>query len=513
MTTPVDSLTDLSVSVLQDGVACLPKGRVLCVGDIMLDKFVYGNVERISPEAPIPVLHVQREKKMLGGVGNVAANIASLGGEVIVVAVTGQDDDDREIRSVLQAQGITAALVSATDRQTTVKTRFVSGAQQILRVDEEKSAAIPQTAEQEILQWVDKYIAAVGVVILSDYKKGVLTDTVIQGVLLRAKAAAVTVIVDPKDKNFSRYAGADIITPNRKELEAATGMTCADDGAVEDAVRSLQQQHHFGAVLATRSQHGMSYLQLAGDQQMALHVPAQVREIFDVSGAGDTVIATLALACAAGLSRPTAVMLANLAAGIVVGKPGTATVRSDELLSAIAETTVLAATGGEGARGSLWRGAAARKQMSLAAAVDDVNRRRVKGQIIGFTNGCFDLLHPGHLSSLRQARAACDYLVVAINSDASVRKLKGPTRPVQSEETRRDILASLEMVDCVLIFDTDTPMPLLEALRPDVLIKGGQYKLEEVVGYQLLQSYGGKIVRADMEDGFSTTNTIARMAS
>ncbi len=513
MTAPNESLNDLSTSALQDGVGRLPQGRVLCVGDIMLDKFVYGNVERISPEAPIPVLHVQREKKMLGGVGNVAANIASLGGQAVVIAVTGTDDADREVRAVLQAQGITAAMVPASDRQTTVKTRFVSGTQQVLRVDEEKSSAIPQVAEDAILQWVDKYIGDVGAVILSDYKKGVLTDAVISGVMSRAKAAGVTVIVDPKDKNFARYAGADIITPNRKELEAASATACADDSAVENAVRALQQQHGFGAVLATRSQQGMSYLQLTNDAPVALHIPAQVREIFDVSGAGDTVIATLALGCAAGLARPTAVMLSNLAAGIVVGKPGTATVRSDELLGAIAETTAAVATGGDGARGSLWRGAAARKQMTLAAAVDEVSRRRVKGQIIGFTNGCFDLLHPGHLSSLRQARAACDYLIVAINADASVRKIKGPTRPVQDEATRADILASLEMVDCVLVFDTDTPMPLLQALRPDVLVKGGQYKLEEVVGYELLQSYGGKIVRAEMEDGFSTTNTIARMAS
>lgn len=511
MTLSTESLSDLSTARLQEGVARLPGGRVLCVGDIMLDKFVYGNVERISPEAPIPVLHVQREKKMLGGVGNVAANIASLGGTAIVVAVTGNDDADGEIRAVMQHNGITAALVASADRQTTVKTRFVSGTQQVLRVDEENAAAISQAAEDAILQWVDRYIAGVGAVILSDYKKGVLTDAVIQGVLQRARAAGVTVIVDPKDKNFARYAGADIITPNRKELEAATGRTCGDDAAVEAAARDLQRDHGFGAVLATRSQQGMSYLHLAAEPALALHIPAQVREIYDVSGAGDTVIATLALGCAAGLARPCAVMLSNLAAGIVVGKPGTATVRSDELLAAIAETAGATAAG-EGARGNLWRGAAARKQMTLAGAVDEISRRRVKGQIIGFTNGCFDLLHPGHLSSLRQARAACDYLIVAINADSSVRRIKGPARPVQDEHTRADILASLEMVDCVLVFDTDTPMPLLEALRPDVLIKGGQYKLEDVVGYELLQSYGGRIVRAEMEDGFSTTNTIARMA-
>lgn len=492
----------LSVARLQDAVARLPQGRVLCIGDIMLDRFVYGGVERISPEAPIPVLHVQREKKMLGGVGNVAANIAALGGQAIVIAVTGDDTAGQNVQADLQAQGITAALVAASDRQTTVKTRFICGTQQVLRVDEEKSAAIPAAAENEILQWVDKYIGHVGAVVLSDYKKGVLTDAVLQGAIERARAAGVPVIVDPKDKNFARYRGADILTPNRKELEAATGMATESDADIVAAVAKLCADHGFGAVLATRSQAGMSYVG-GGD---ALHIPAQVKAIFDVSGAGDTVIATLATAVAAGVARETAVGLANLAAGIVVGKPGTATARPDELLDVIAENAAM------GLRGSEWTGAAARKQMSLAACVDEVSRRRVRGQTVGFTNGCFDLLHPGHLSTLRQARAACDYLIVAINSDASVRKLKGPTRPVQDEATRADILASLEMVDCVLVFDTETPMPLLEAIRPDALVKGGQYKLEEVVGYELLQSYGGKIVRAEMENGFSTTNTIARMA-
>ena len=512
MTTAHDSLNDLSANALQIGVAELAHGSVLCVGDIMLDRFIYGQVERISPEAPIPVLHVQREKKMLGGVGNVAANIASLGGKVIVVAVTGNDTADQDVRAALQAQNITAALVTANDRQTTVKTRFISGGQQVLRVDEEKAAAVSASAEADILKWVDKYIGHVGAVILSDYKKGVLTDAVIQGVIARAKKAGATVIVDPKDKNFARYAGADIISPNRKELEAACGMACTTDEEVEAAAKILATQHGFGAILATRSQQGMSYLQYSDIKPVLLHIPAQVREIFDVSGAGDTVVATLALACAAKLPRATGVMLSNLAAGIVVGKPGTATVRSDELLAAIAEAGAVAVGGDKASRGNLWRLAAARKQMSVAGAADEISRRRVRGQVIGFTNGCFDLLHPGHLSLLRQARGSCDYLIVAINADSSVQKLKGPTRPIQDEATRADILASLEMVDCVLTFDTETPMPLLEALRPDVLVKGGQYKLEEVVGHELLQSYGGKIVRADMEEGFSTTNIVTRMA-
>lgn len=501
------SLDDLAPVALQNAVAQLPRGRVLCIGDIMLDRFVYGNVERISPEAPIPVLHVAREKKMLGGVGNVAANIASLGGSVILLAVTGRDAVGAEIGEHLEAQDITAQLIVAPDRHTTIKTRFISNGQQMLRVDEEKSAPVPAECEAELLDWVETYLPDVGAVILSDYKKGVLTDVVLQGVISRAKAAGVPVIVDPKDKNFDRYRGATLVTPNRKELEAAVGRTCATDAEIEQAAADLQKKFDFGAVLATRSQAGMSYINAATALPVALHVPARVRDIYDVSGAGDTVIATLATGLAAGLAAPTAVLLANIAAGIVVGKPGTATARPDELLAMIAETA-----GHAGGRGSLWADAAARKRMSLAGAVDEVSRRRVKGQVIGFTNGCFDLLHPGHLSTLRQARAACDYLVVAINSDASVRKLKGPTRPVQDEVTRADILASLEMVDCVLVFDTETPMPLLEALRPDVLVKGGQYKLEEVVGYQLLQSYGGRILRAEMEDGFSTTNTIARMA-
>lgn len=501
MTANVIDQNTLSPQALGDAIAVLPKGRVLCIGDIMLDRFVYGQVERISPEAPIPVLHVQREKKMLGGVGNVAANIASLGGEAIVIAVTAEDTAGGEIQSLLTEQNITAALVAAYDRQTTVKARFISGGQQILRVDEEKTASITAETEKEILNWAAKYMSHVGAVILSDYKKGVLTDGVINGVIALAKAVGVQVIVDPKDKNFARYAGADIITPNRKELEAATGKTAQSDDEVEEAARNLCAAHGFGAVLATRSQAGMSYIKGA----QALHIPARVREIYDVSGAGDTVIATLATVVAAGISAPTAVALSNIAAGIVVGKAGTATARPDELLAAISESAA-------GAAATAHQRLAA-KLSPLASVVDEVERRRVLGQKIGFTNGCFDLLHPGHLSSLRQAKAACDYLIVAINTDASVRKLKGPTRPVQSQAARAEILASLDMVDAVLIFDTDTPMPLLEAIRPDVLIKGGQYKLEEVVGYQLLQSYGGTILRAEMEDGFSTTNTVARITA
>lgn len=498
------STPDLSPAALQEAVGRLNRARVVCLGDVMLDRFVYGSVDRISPEAPIPVLHVQREKRMLGGVGNVAANIAALGAAATLIAVTGQDAAGDDVRSALQEQGITADLVAALDRQTTVKSRFISGTQQILRVDEEKAAAIPAAAEADILAALDRHLPQAGALILSDYKKGVLTDAVITGAIARADKAGVPVIVDPKDKNFARYRGAGILTPNRKELEAATGLATETDADIVAAAAALQKAHGFGAILATRSQAGMSYIAQDG---AALHIPAQVREIYDVSGAGDTVIATLAAGVAAGVAIHTAVSLANFAAGVVVGKAGTATVRPDELLQAVADDAAHAVRGNE------WAGQAARKQMGLAACIDEVNRRRVRGQTIGFTNGCFDLLHPGHLATLRQAKAACDYLVVAINSDASVRKLKGPTRPVQSEQTRGDILASLEMVDCVLVFDTDTPMPLLEALRPDVLVKGGQYKLEEVVGYQLLQSYGGKIVRAEMEDGFSTTNTIARMAS
>jgi D-beta-D-heptose 7-phosphate kinase/D-beta-D-heptose 1-phosphate adenosyltransferase len=474
--------------------------RILCVGDVMLDQFVYGSIDRISPEAPIPVLHAGREKQMLGGAGNVATNLRALEAEVAFVAVVGNDPAGAEIEKLFIEAGASADLVTVQDRQTTLKTRFVCGSQQMLRVDRETTAAIPAAVEDKVIALATKAIPNVSAVILSDYKKGLLTDRVVAEIIAAAKKAGKPVIVDPKGQDFTRYKGAAVITPNKKELEAATGMSAGTDDEVRAACLNLISTCGVPAILATRGKDGMSLVQQNDDP---VHIAAQVREVFDVSGAGDTVVATFATALGAGVTARNAALLANVAAGIVVGKAGTATARPDEIARALEED-------GAGEKHSILRKT---KLVTKEQAAEQAERWRAKGAKVGFTNGTFDLVHPGHISSMRQAKAAVDYLIVAINSDASVKRYKGPTRPVQDEQMRSTIISALEPVDLVVIFEEDTPYELIKAIKPDVLAKGGQYKLEEVVGYDIVMSYGGKILRADMEEGMSTTNTIKKMAS
>lgn len=486
-------------SALFDDLTRLQTARVLCIGDVMLDRFIYGGIERISPEAPIPVLLVEREKIMLGGAGNVVANIAALGARAVLLSVTGADAAGADIARQLEEIGVEAALETAPDRFTTVKSRFVSSGQQMLRVDREKTQAVPADVARRIIARAEEIIPAVGAVILSDYKKGLLTDDIVAEVIAIARRHNKPVIVDPKGLDFARYKGATVITPNRKELETAAAMKAGSDEEVRAAGMKLITTCGVSAVLATRSKDGMS---LVTEDAAPLHIPANVREVYDVSGAGDTVIATFAAALAAGVTLRASALLANIAAGIAVGKPGTATVRPDEIETALHD-------------GYAMEKQAYHRKTKLTTkqgAAEQAERWKIRGFKVGFTNGCFDLLHPGHISTLRQAKAACDYLVVAINSDASVKRLKGPARPVQDETARSAILSALEMVDLVVVFNEETPIELLKAIKPDVLVKGGQYKLEEVVGYDLVMGYGGKIVRADMEDGFSTTNTIQKMA-
>lgn len=489
----------LENSALFKDLTKLSAARVLCLGDVMLDRFIYGGIERISPEAPIPVLLVEREKHMLGGAGNVVANIAALGAKAVLVAVVGNDAAGADVAKHLGELGVDAQLETSPDRFTTVKSRFVSAGQQMLRVDREKTANIPAEVEDRIIARAEKIIPTVGAVILSDYKKGLLTERVVSCVIDIARRHNVPVVVDPKGTDFSRYRGASVITPNRKELETATAMKAGTDEEVRAAAMKIITGCGVPAVLATRSRDGMSLV--TGDEN-PLHIPANMREVFDVSGAGDTVIATFASAMAAKIPMRNAALLANIAAGIVVGKPGTATARPEEIETAI--------SGGYAMEKQAYQRKT--KFATRDGAAEQADRWRTRGFKVGFTNGCFDLLHPGHVATLRQAKAACDYLVVAINSDASVKRLKGPTRPVQDEQARAAILSALEMVDIVVVYDEDTPIETLKAVKPDVLVKGGQYKLEEVVGYDLIQQWGGKVVRADMEDGFSTTNTIAKMA-
>jgi len=484
------------LSALADRVERLQAVSVLCVGDVMLDRFVYGSVDRISPEAPIPVLRIERETAMLGGAGNVVRNLVALGAAPTFVAVVGDDPAGAEIERLVAAHAsLESGLLVEPGRQTTIKTRFFASNQQLLRGDRETRAPVGATERARLLDEATRRLERAGVVVLSDYGKGVLTPGVVSALIARAAAAGKPVVVDPKGADYSIYAGASVVTPNRKELHEATGLPVESDEEVVIAARRLIEGSGIAAVLVTRSQDGMTLVEGTGAVH---HLPAEAREVFDVSGAGDTVVATLAAALASGAGLLDAARLANVAAGIVVAKVGTAVAYADELVTALHHDDLTA--------GDV-------KIVPSAVAADRVARWRAKGLKVGFTNGCFDLLHPGHVAILNQARAACDRLVVGLNSDASVRRLKGPTRPVQSEAARATVLSSLAPVDLVVIFGEDTPLTLIEALRPDVLVKGADYTVATVVGAEQVQSWGGRVVLAELIEGQSTTNTIRRMTA
>ena len=473
--------------------------RIVCLGDLMLDRYVYGAVERISAEAPIPIVRAEREESMLGGVGNVARNITAAGGRAHLLALNGDDAAGADVAALLSEMGgtddgIDADLVTQPGRTTTVKTRYVAAGQQLLRADRETTDAIDAADRDALLAHLDSALAEADVLVLSDYGKGVLSDELLSAAIERARAANVPTVADPKRHDFSVYGRVDFLKPNRAELAAATGLPCDDDEQVTQAARAVMAQCDIGAMLVSRSEQGMSLIAKEGDP---VHLPVRAPEVFDVSGAGDTVVAIFALALAAGAAPSLGASLANLAGAIVVGKVGTAAVSRDELANGILSADLTRSED---------------KVVSAAIARADVERWRTNGLRVGFTNGCFDLLHPGHISLLTEAKGHCDRLIVAINDDASVRRLeKGEGRPVQTEAARALVLASLAMVDRVLIFADDTPIPLLEQLRPDVLIKGGDYDVAGVVGGDIVQAYGGEVKLAGFLEGHSSTAVIARM--
>jgi len=469
----------------------LTKASVLVVGDVMLDRYVYGSVQRISPEAPIPIVAEEREVAVPGGAGNVVRNLTALNAAVAFVSLVGDDQAGSDLTGLIGGQpGVEPWLLVESGRTTTTKTRYFASGQQLLRADREQTAPIPAKLADRLQRIARDAMAATSVTVLSDYAKGLLGGGTAAALVAAAKEIGRKIIVDPKGADFSPYAGADVITPNRRELAEATGMEVGTEAEIVAAAMALRDRHGFGAVLVTRAEDGMTLL----DGADVHHFPAEAAEVYDVSGAGDTVVAVLAAGIAGGLALPLAARLANIAAGVVVGKVGTAVAREADLLAAISP-----------------QGGALRKVMSREEATEQVERWRRRGWRIGFTNGCFDLLHPGHVHLLEQARGACDRLVVGLNSDASVRRLKGTTRPVQPEPARAAVLASLAAVDLVTVFDEDTPLELLSLLRPDVLVKGADYTIDTVVGAELVQGWGGKVFLAELLSGHSTTATVARL--
>lgn len=485
-------------SLLPD-VALLSAARILVIGDLMLDRFRYGSVSRISPEAPVPVLSITREQEMLGGAGNVLANIASLGGKAGLIAAIGADEAGRLCSQMVAASGSDPALlVQDAARPTTLKTRFISGSQQLLRCDEEDFSLLPEAIEDQVIARFDRAVCDYDVVALSDYAKGLLTDRIVRHVIARCRDLGKPAIVDPKRRDFSAYAGASVIKPNRSELAAFSGLPCRDLAGSATAA-ALAMETTGAAILLTLSEGGMA---LFRPGQPMVHLPATATEVFDVSGAGDTALAVFCAGIAGGLAMEDAAMIANAGSGVVVRKLGTATLSSADLAYAVAEL-------------HRSRQEAAQPIPGGVAAFDDAARMvsawKRQGLRVGFTNGCFDIVHAGHVQLLKQARACCDRLVVGLNSDASISRIKGPARPVQSEASRAAVLAAMDAVDLVVIFDTDTPQSLIELLLPTDLIKGADYREDEVIGADVVKAHGGRVHLIALLPGLSTSAAIARI--
>jgi len=461
------------------------QAAVLVVGDVMLDRYWHGATNRISPEAPVPVVKVEQIEDRPGGAANVALNVAALGAPAWLIGVTGQDEAADSLAERLHAVGVDARFQRIASQPTIVKLRVMSRHQQLLRLDFEEPF---RTDEAALLAEVSALLDKAKVLVLSDYGKGALKNH--QALIQAARARNIPVLADPKGKDFAIYRGASLITPNLAEFEVVVGR-CSDEAELVAKGLKLLAELELGALLVTRGEHGMTLLRQGFP---ALHLPARAREVFDVTGAGDTVISTLASALAAGVELPQAVALANLAAGIVVGKLGTASISAPELRRAVQRE--------EG----VGRGVMTLDQ--LLTALEDA---RAHGEKVVFTNGCFDILHAGHVAYLEQARALGDRLIVAVNDDASVARLKGPGRPINSVDRRMAVLAGLGAVDWVISFAEATPESLLEKIRPDVLVKGGDYGLDQVVGAEIVIRQGGEVRVLGLVENSSTTGIVEKI--
>ena len=466
--------------------------RILVIGDIMLDHFVAGSVERVSPEAPALVLRIENKRSMLGGAANVAANIASLGGVAVLIGVIGDDIDATHLSSLIGTFGgsIVDAIVRSSVTKTTSKTRYIAGDRHLLRADSE-SVGLSVEAEEAVAVAIRDHVLDCNVIVMSDYAKGVVSPAVMQAAVSAAKDCGVPLVADPKRRDFLLYTGADLLTPNRKELEFATGEPCDDLASCERAAQEVMALTG-AAVLLTRSEDGVALFQEGSE---AWSEAAQTKIVRDVSGAGDTILAVSAVALAAGASLVDASHLANVAAALAVRKTGTSCITPDELNFALLHTPDTDALLG--------------KLVSTNSAVSMREVWRNEGLKVGFTNGCFDLLHPGHVKLLAEARQRCDRLVVGLNTDDSIRRLKGSERPIQTEFARAEVIGALRSVDLVVLFNEDTPIDLIVKLQPDILIKGADYTVETVVGSDLVKSWGGRVELIDLVPGESSSKLIA----
>jgi D-beta-D-heptose 7-phosphate kinase / D-beta-D-heptose 1-phosphate adenosyltransferase len=467
------------------------KNHALVIGDVMLDRYLMGEVGRISPEAPVPVVLIKSEETRAGGAANVAANLALLGIETKLIGCVGADAEAKILNQLIKKTGISAALIASKTRPTIAKTRILGGHQQMLRLDQEDNTIFTRAENDALQANIHAALkASPRIVILSDYAKGLLSESICQDIIAKCIAKKIPVLVDPKGSNYSKYKGATALTPNKKETAEACNTSTNDADLIAKA-SALKTKLALQFMAVTRGEEGISLLEKA-----AHHLPATAQKVFDVSGAGDTVIATLAAGLMHELSPLQSLQLANIAAGVVVGKVGTVPICKADLIEALT-----AQQGNEQAH----------KICDLTELLAKTKSWKNAKQKIVFTNGCFDLLHAGHVTYLEAAKKRGDKLILGLNTDRSVSAIKGPTRPVVHEQDRARVLAALESVDAVILFDEDTPLKLIKAIKPDVIAKGSDYSASQVVGGKEVQSWGGEIALIDLVEGRSTSNIIKKM--
>ncbi|HEV3385303.1 MAG TPA: D-glycero-beta-D-manno-heptose 1-phosphate adenylyltransferase [Gemmata sp.] len=493
------------MSDLIELVQQLGRPRVLVVGDVMLDRYVWGNAERISQEAPVILLRADSREERLGGASSVATMLQALGAETSLVGIVGRDGDGLRARQILLDLGIDAeGVVTDNERPTTVKERYIGRAQarhpqQMIRVDYESREPVPQSVERELMGILADKLRRADIVLISDYDKGVCSPGLLTRAIGGAKSRGIKVIADPaRGGDYSKYRGCSSMTPNRLEAGLATNRTITTTQQALEAATELRDRYGLEAGIVTLDKDGMAFSH--GDGTTVIF-PTRARQVYDITGAGDMVMATLGLALAAGTDYSHAIRLANVAGGLEVEKIGVATVSREEILADLLHAPFRVNERTPGAA----------KVLGLPPLLAELDRRRKSGQKVAFTNGCFDVLHAGHVQYLAEARRQADCLVVGLNSDASVRRLKGPTRPLNSVEARALVLAGLQDVDFVTIFPDSTPLGLIQSIRPDVLVKGSDYRKSEVVGAEFVESLGGRVHLAEIRDGFSTTGLIERM--
>ncbi len=487
---------------LVDLVRKLGQPRVLVVGDLMLDRYVWGDAERISQEAPVILLHADKREERLGGASSVATLLRALDARVALAGVVGDDADGERIRRTLTELGIDDEAVSTDDtRPTTVKERYIGRAQhrhpqQMIRVDYEVRTPLAKACERRAIETIARQVERADIVLISDYDKGVCTPNVLAATIATARARGIRIVADPiRGRDYRKYHGCSAITPNRLEAGLATGRVLGDVPAALESAAQLRERLDLEAAIVTLDKEGMALAHADGRAEL---FPTRPRQVYDITGAGDMVLAVLGMALAAGADYAPAIRLANIAGGLEVEKIGVAIVTRDEIVRDLLHGAPEAGL---------------EKLHSLQSLMLELQKRRSLGQRVAFTNGCFDIMHAGHVQYLREARDQADLLVVGLNGDGSVRALKGPTRPINTAEARAFVLAGLQAVDYLVVFDEPTPRSLIEAIRPDVLVKGADYRREEVVGADFVESYGGRVHLAPLREGHSTTRLVQRLSA